>query len=376
MSLLLDALKKSGHSQNASTDGNAGQPASSGLTLEELPSEPAAGISRSEPERDAGKNLFAAKKTAPAKRREMKLGIVPITLIGATLFGSGYGYYVWREIQPRPIARPIARPALPPSATAAAPQQNIALNSVPPVQPTQTTQPAEAEIPPMETVHVQTPEKPSVSVHHRASRKPRQTRPFSIESTQRADTITPLLEAGYRAYRSGDFAVAQQNYSRVLRQDDKNRDALLGMAAIAQQQGNDTVAAQYYGQVLVLDPRDPLAQAGMSALEKGGPSSDKESRLKLLLDQQPQSAALNFALGNLYAEQSRWTEAQQAYFTAYSLQPDAAQYAYNLAVSLDHLGQAKLAAQYYQRALQLDNSGSPTIDHAQAQQRLSELQAH
>jgi Tfp pilus assembly protein PilF len=376
MSLLLDALKKSGHGQNASTNGNAGQPASSEFTLEELPSPP--GISRSAPAKEAGKNLFAAKKKpAPAKRRDMKLGIVPITLIGATIIGSGYGYYVWREIQPRPVARPIARAPAPSPATAAAPpRQSIALNTVPPAQPAHTVQPAEAEIPTMETVHVQAPEKPSVSVHHHASRKPGQTQPFSIERTQRADAITPLLEAAYNAYRSGDFAVAQQNYSRVLRQDDKNRDALLGMAAIAQQQGNDTVAAQYYGQVLTLNPRDPLAQAGMSALEKGGSPSDKESRLKLLLDQQPQSAALNFALGNLYADQSRWTEAQQVYFTAYSLQPDAAQYAYNLAVSLDHLGQAKLAAQYYQRALQLDISGSPTIDHAQAQQRLSELQAH
>lgn len=411
MSLLLDALKKSGHSQNASADGNAGQPdAKPELTLEELPADSATGltleepspkpaptISRSDPARNAGKNLFAAKKSASAKKKregiKMKLGIVPVTFIACSIIGGIYGLYVWWEVTPHKHPRPHhAEQSAPPPAAPAVMPQSIAHNTAPelkpieplnPAQPlaqnSQTTAPTSAI--PTQAAPSQPPAKPSVAVRHRAPRKARKTRTrqtqtFTIQKVQQADTITPLLDSGYRAYRNGNFAVAQQDYSRVLRQDANNRDALLGMAAIAQQQGDDTTAAKYYGQVLTLDPRDPLAQAGMSALEKGSSPTDKESRLKLLLDQHPQSAALNFALGNLYAEQSRWTEAQQAYFAAYSLQPDAAQYAYNLAVSLDHLGQGKLAAQYYQRALQLDSSASAAIDHTQAQQRLNELQAH
>ncbi len=53
----------------------------------------------------------------------------------------------------------------------------------------------------------------------------------------------------------------------------------------------------------------------------------------------PQSAALHFTLGNLYASQSRWGEAQAEYFECYRLDPSSADFAYNLAVSLDHLGQ-------------------------------------
>ncbi|HMC12726.1 MAG TPA: hypothetical protein VKG67_00085, partial [Gallionellaceae bacterium] len=90
MSLLLDALKKSGQKQNATANGSGAPPdATPGLTLEELhtqqpqPAQPA--HSRSEPARDAGKNLFAAKKAAPAKGK-IKLGIVPIALIGGVLF--------------------------------------------------------------------------------------------------------------------------------------------------------------------------------------------------------------------------------------------------------------------------------------------------
>jgi len=144
------------------------------------------------------------------------------------------------------------------------------------------------------------------------------------------------------------------------------------MAAIAQQQGQDDAAMQYYRQVLLLDPRDPAAHAGMSAFSTSEPAA-RESRLKLSLAQTPQSAALHFALGNLYTEQSRWGDAQQAYFNAFRLEPANAQFAFNLATSLDHLGQAKLAAQYYRLALQIDTSGNAGFDRVQTQQRLNQL---
>jgi len=98
-----------------------------------------------------------------------------------------------------------------------------------------------------------------------------------------------------------------------------------------------------------------------------------ESRLKTLLREQGSSAALHFALGNLYAEQSRWGEAQQAYFNAYSLDSKNADLAFNLAVSLDHLGQGKLAAQHYQQSLQLDQSRSANFDRAKISQRIEDL---
>lgn len=185
--------------------------------------------------------------------------------------------------------------------------------------------------------------------------------------------VDPALLAAWQAYRNGDLGAAWQRYSDVLRRDAKNRDALLGLAAIAQQQSQDATAARYYEQVLALDPRDPLAHAGMSALFGATNAEGMESHLKLLISQQPQSSALNFALGNRYAEQSRWAEAQQAYFNAYNIDPGNAQFAFNLAVSLDHLGQGKSATQYYQRALQLDKSGNSGFDRGQVQQRLHEL---
>jgi uncharacterized protein HemY len=99
-----------------------------------------------------------------------------------------------------------------------------------------------------------------------------------------------------------------------------------------------------------------------------------ESRLKTLLSNQPESPALHFSLGNLYAGQSRWSEAQQAYFRAHAGEPENADYLFNLAVSLDHMHQKKLAAQYYQSALTAAETRSAAFDRNQVKSRLFELQ--
>ena len=150
----------------------------------------------------------------------------------------------------------------------------------------------------------------------------------------------------------------------------RNTDALLGLAAIAQRNGDDSSAAYYYAKVLELDPRDPVANAGMSALTT---SNNTESRLKRLLNEQQGSSALHFALGNQYAAQARWADAQQSYFNAYKLDPENAQLAFNLGVSLDRLGQQKSAVQYYLRALELDPNKRNGFDHAQISSRIEEL---
>ena len=52
----------------------------------------------------------------------------------------------------------------------------------------------------------------------------------------------------------------------------------------------------------------------------------------------------------------RWPDAQQAYFQAHQLQPDNPDYAFNLAVALEHIGQPKAALDFYRRAVQAATS--------------------
>ena len=87
----------------------------------------------------------------------------------------------------------------------------------------------------------------------------------------------------------------------------------------------------------------------------------------------PAGHFLIFTLGNQFALQGRWAEAQQEYFKAFSAEPENADFAYNLAVSLDHLRQPKLALDYYRRAVALANARGASFDAAAAQERIAQL---
>lgn len=188
------------------------------------------------------------------------------------------------------------------------------------------------------------------------------------------------LNTAYQALQQGNLSHSERAYKKVLQYDGRNRDALLGLAAIALQQGRIAQAQHYYQQILQSYPQDSLAQAGLiSSLGERSPDASV-SQLKTMLAQLsqkaenlPQVAYLQFTLGNVYARQQAWTEAQQAYFEAFRTEPRA-DYAYNLAISLDQLHQYTAAANYYQQALQLGQGREQSgFDRQAATQRLQEL---
>lgn len=389
MSLLLDALKKTEEarlSNQSDLPNQSRQPsiaasdAAQGLTLEILPQPSTHNITASDhhtfnelaPARMAGQNLFTS-KIAP-KSKKMSLGIVPIALVAGLFFAMVGGIYLWFETATPPApqiprrmtvqpATPIA--ATPESATTVAPPSTFHPSEATSISPTNPDKAVNAVAP---------TQKPSFRSKISAPAKPAQ--PAQTQATlmfkPHTDNVAMLIAEGYRAYRAGDVTAAAEHYQAALQKDEKNRDALLGLAAIAQRQQNDGLAIQYYSRVLTLDPRDPAAYAAMTALNLSNPAS-AESRLKELLAHRPHAGILYFALGNVYADQSRWGDAQQAYFSAVNREPENAQFNFNLAVSLDQLGRNILAAQYYQRALQLDQAGAATFNHLAAQQRLQKL---
>lgn len=363
MSLLLDARKKSQQAQ-----GGDGSRSGAELSLEEHPNAAAStsnAPSSSAPlsndrARVAGQNLFNAKSSAASQGFAGINKYLLLALGGTVLFLAAGGGYVWYVIsasnQP---AYPVVR------APAATPikQQAPAIAEAPPkitlVPEVVSSKPASAK----------QPTRTARSAARKKTQQASSTSPLHIEQHQ-ALSIDPLLNSAYLAYREGKFDQAQQLYREALKLDERNTDALLGLAVIAQRRGADSMAAHYYAKVLELNPRDAVANAGMSALTT---DDNVESRLKILLNEQQNSSSLHFALGNHYAAQERWGEAQQSYFNAYKLEPKNAGLAFNLAISLERLGQKKLAAQYYQSALQLDQSNSEGFDHALISQRIEEL---
>jgi Flp pilus assembly protein TadD len=195
---------------------------------------------------------------------------------------------------------------------------------------------------------------------------------IKVSHNSNAPRISPALQSGYQAFTSGDLTAAAQFYATALQQEPNNRDALLGSAAVAARRNDVQQATNSYLRLLELNPSDPDALAGLLSLRPGD-TGQSELRLKNLLRKSPDSGPLLFALGNLYARQNRWSEAQQSFFRAYTASPDNPDYAFNLAVGLDRLNQPRLALTYYQRALALAQAGPAAFDREAARLRAQQL---
>jgi len=214
--------------------------------------------------------------------------------------------------------------------------------------------------PPVETVVIKTNEAKGISVR----RQPATVVP-----------VDPTLMQAYKALQQGDLAQARNLYQQVLLAEPRSIDALLGLGAIAWKEGRIEEAGQRYQRVLELEPRNPYAQAGLIAIIGGADPQASESRLRQLIAREP-SAFLYFTLGNLYADQGQWPGAEQAYFQAFQLQPDNPDYAFNVAVGLEHIGQIRPALDYYRKALELSfRKGRANFDQNLVIQRVGQLSA-
>ncbi len=411
MSLLLEALKKAELAKQVAKEGAASaepglappEPAARVITREKLPdiSQPLEILTDDLPSSEPAAETAAASSELSLQGQETLRRPFYLTLGALALVGLGYGGYVWWQMQPRYSAapvqtqvRPVAAPAQSAAASAPVPAPSELAAPAPPAQAPQAAAPAAARtgvpgIPPIQPVRpprarsqpasgtlASGPSAPrselsssqSASVSQRTGEA---LAPIAINAPTLS--VDPLVEQAYQAFQRNDLATARESYQRALAREPTNRDALLGLAAIDVRNGQLSSAEARYLKLLEIDPRDSHAVASLITLRGQLDPVASESRLKTLIATQPEAALLHFSLGNQYAQQSRWTEAQSAYFKAYSVDPENADYAFNLAVSLDQLHQGKLALEYYQRALALTEKRAASFNPAQARLRVQEL---
>lgn len=322
--------------------------------------------------RHQARAVFTAKKSSGDQARLTMLAATAAVLV----LGLG-GLYLWAQSSGSPFSpAPVINP--PPESSPQTPaEQSLSLSATqePPAQtPSAPDNGApQAPSPPVanQTAPTQAPNQTLGKIMPPAPRAG-DSSAIQIRQSKGGAQLNPFLEKAYQAFQTGDYEAAQQLYQSVTRTEPNNRDAILGLAALALQKKQPEQAVSYYLRLLELSPQDPDALAGLTGLKGQSDPAQTESSLKKILLQYPGAAAVYFALGNVYAQQSRWPEAQQAYFRAHSNAPDNPDYAFNLAVGLDHLGQDKLALIYYQKALALSGPGG--FDKAQARLRLLELQ--
>lgn len=315
--------------------------------------------------REAARNVFTAKQSRPEPgNRPFLLAVAALGLLAA----AGIGIYFWLQLRPSAALIRLPSPTSPLAVRDRSPDKPLPLPPVAAREPSPSptvaaSAPIQARLPPRE------PARPAPAIDQR------QLPPIRI--TTRQPVVSPALIQAYDALQAGDLARAEKIYGRVLADEPHNTDALRGLAAIAAAQGKPREASAYYLRILEANPRDGGAVGGLASLGGRGSDADplaEESRLRTLLATQPSEPALHFALGNLYARAGRWSDAQQAYFQAYTQAPDNPDYLFNLAVSLDQLHQAALAAQYYQKALAAAAVRPAGFDRQQAETRLRQLQ--
>ncbi|MBX3651641.1 MAG: tetratricopeptide repeat protein [Burkholderiales bacterium] len=316
-----------------------------------------------------------AAAAAPAGRFRVS-PVMALGLVGG-LVALGFAVYVYLQItnpglfirKPAPAAQPPA-PLAQPAPPAQAP---IATGSViAPASPAELAAGAarlQPEAPP------RPPAAAPVAAAPKADAPAQQANRIQISAGSAEPQIDNRLVQAYAALQSGKTEAARQLYGDAVRSDPRSINALLGLAAVALQEGNTDEAGRLYMNVLELEPRNAYAQTGLIGMMGRADPLASETRLKQLIARGP-SAALHFTLGNLYGDQSRWPEAQQAYFQAHQLEPSNPDYTYNLAVSLEHIGQPKLAANFYRQAVdQAQARGRAGFNLAQAQDRVRQLAA-
>lgn len=330
-----------------------------------------------------------ASRLTPRQRRLLILGTV------STLCSTGIGLYFWNELNSSPLNSVIAQApdaanppetanaaqippsVLPPGTTGTAEGIAAAAPVTPPSGATaNTTTPATNGAPADPASGVASANGYSGPVITPAPQQPIPgTGSISItRNPPRNDVLDDAVKQGYGAYEQGNLPQARSAYQRALRNDPRNRQAMLGLAAVEEANGNTQAATTLYAQTLALDPKDTVAQAALLNLTAGN-SPQAESKLRLLLAEQPNLPFLHFILGNLLASQQRWPEAETAYFQAVTLDGNNPDFAFNLAISLDQLRQAKPAREYYQRALTLAERRPYRFNRQVAQQRLEQLSA-
>lgn len=183
------------------------------------------------------------------------------------------------------------------------------------------------------------------------------------------------LRRAYTALRQGRLEQAKQLYTALSNTELNKVAALSGLASVAIAQNDINSAREHLRHVLSVNRHNVWAAATLAALPKEGSRTQSVngsslSQLKSLRTTEPDNHHIAYLLGNRFAATGIWTEAQAAYFDAFTMDSQNANYAFNLAISLDHLGKAKQASDFYLQALQLAETRGADFDVALLRKRL------
>ncbi len=142
-------------------------------------------------------------------------------------------------------------------------------------------------------------------------------------------------------------------YDQLLRNNPKDRLALLGRAAALQKLGRSLMAVSAYEDVLAVFPGDEWAMVNLLGLVSAQDPQRALAQLERLQRLNPRTALLPAQIGMVQMAQGNFEMAARSLGRAVALDPENAKYIFNLAVLYDKWGQPKNALRYYRQCLEM-----------------------
>jgi tetratricopeptide (TPR) repeat protein len=185
------------------------------------------------------------------------------------------------------------------------------------------------------------------------------------------------VSAGYNALLRGEYDTALGFYDRAIEKEPTSVLAQLGRGAALQKMRRFEEAQTVYSKVLKLDPENREALTNMTALVAEKSPGEALNRLLDLDHDYPNFSPISAEIGLAYAKLGSMDQALAYLRKAIALSPDSVMYQYNLALVLDHMSLREQAISAYETVLSNLRTGraAPELSTVNIERRVQFLRA-
>ena len=133
-----------------------------------------------------------------------------------------------------------------------------------------------------------------------------------------------LLYKGVRHLHASRYRKAEDAFKKVLKEDDKNIDALRFMGILAFKSGNHDIAEKMLVRALMLDPTYSLVWANLAQVYSVTGQLDKaEKSFKNILNMEPNNGLIWADYGTVLTKLANYKDGKEAYLKALDFKPDS-----------------------------------------------------
>lgn len=181
---------------------------------------------------------------------------------------------------------------------------------------------------------------------------------LKIEIRKANPNLNSYLEQAYENLIAGRYEIAAGFYQETLKIEPKNEMALFGLATTYQKLGRKEEARDYYARLLAFNPSHREALNNFMALVSEEAPQAAIAELEQLEEQNPDFSPVSAQLGIVYSKMGDYRRAAAKLLRAVQLSPDNISYKYNLAITLDKLGDKEHATELYLELIEQYKAGA------------------